>query len=81
VADRTSAEIFSVMFEYLAKSPQDARTKKMADYLWSAASGYDFDAYQMGCDKALLKLGLASMGLNPEYPEDGETIIYRDRDR
>lgn len=69
MADRTSAEIFSMMFEMLAENPTEEH-KKMAKKLWPKRMHYDFSDYQMGCDKALLKLGLAVMaGKEIEYAE------------
>lgn len=58
MADRTSAGIFGSVFEHLAEQPDD-RAKKFAVWLWRQQGEYDFSPYQMGCDKALMKLGLA----------------------
>lgn len=76
MSDHSSAELFGNIFNYLAKDPISDEALKMAKWLWSATSGYDFSAYQMDCDEALIKLGLARKGINPEYPEDGETVLY-----
>lgn len=72
MADRTSAAIFGEIFERLAKLP-DNRNKAMAKWLWKKAGSYDFCDEQMGCDKALIRLGLAKAGKD-EYGD--ETIIY-----
>jgi len=74
MADRTSAAVFSTIFEALAKGNIDP--KKLAKQLMKATREYDFNTYQMDCDKALLKLGVAKMGVDPEYPEDGERVLY-----
>jgi hypothetical protein len=58
MADRTSAEIFAMVFDYLADEKVISK-ERMADMLWDASQGYDFTSDQMGCDDALVKLGLA----------------------
>lgn len=30
----------------------------------------------MGADKALVELGLARRGLDTDYPDDGEVLLY-----
>lgn len=77
MSDRTSAGIFAEVFSYLAIGPIDAGTLKFAARMWESSRQYDFDPYQMGCDEALLKLGLAKRGVRPEYPSDGEVVLYR----
>jgi len=53
MADRTSAALFSYLFEKLADNePIDAK------YLWELQNNYDFSPQQMECDEALEKLGL-----------------------
>lgn len=69
MSDRTSAEIFSMIFEMLAENPTDEH-KKMAKKIWPQRNHYDFSDYQMGCDKALIILGLAT--------REGEEIEYKD---
>jgi len=76
MADRTSARLFARFFTYLAKvGGGDALAE--AHELWEEIYEYDFDYYQLGCDEALLVLGLARKGVHPDYPEDGETILYK----
>lgn len=53
-----------------------AEHKAMALKIWPFTQEYDFDEYQMGCDEALIKLGLARMTVDPRYPEDGEVVVY-----
>jgi hypothetical protein len=77
VSDRTSAGIFGLVFEHLAKQP-DERAKKFAAVMWKEATNYDFDYRQMYVDEALIELGLAKRGVDPDYPEDGETVLYKD---
>jgi hypothetical protein len=57
MADRTSAALFGKVFDYLAEEPE--QNEKFAAWLWKQTGNYDFSYYQMGCDKALVKLGLA----------------------
>jgi hypothetical protein len=58
MADRTSASLFATFFEMLAKDPTDEH-KAMARKLWPMRREYDFSEYQMYCDEALKRLGLA----------------------
>lgn len=76
MADRSGAALFGDLFAYLAKTP-DERARTFALRLWDMRSGHDFDDYQMGCDDALIALGLAQRGIDPRYPNDGEVTIYR----
>ena len=75
MADRTSAEVFGRVFQILAKNPTD-ENKEIAKELFSYTNEYDFSHYQMYADESLIALGLAKLGIDPRYPEDGEVIIY-----
>lgn len=75
MADRTSAGLFGYFFKMLARNPTDEH-KAMARELWPQTRGYDFANYQMDADEALITLGLAFRGIDPDYPEDGEVVIY-----
>ena len=44
--------------------------------MWALRSEYDFSDYQMESDEALIKLGLARRGIDPDYSEDEETTLY-----
>lgn len=77
MADRTSAELFAQIFEYLAKQPTTEERDKFAEKMWGLTGNYDFNAYQIGEDEALMKLGLARRGVDPDYPDDGETVLYK----
>lgn len=59
MSDRTSAEIFAIIFEELAKNPTEEH-KAIARKIWPKRTQYDFSDYQMYCDEALVKLGLAA---------------------
>ena len=74
MADRTSAEIFGKIFEYLATDPE--RHKEFAQVLAGFAGEYDFDPYQMYCDEALIKLNLIRPALPEEIEDYGENIYY-----
>jgi hypothetical protein len=79
MSDRTSAEIFGEIFKLMAKlEEKDPRLSlgEEAKYFWNKARDYDFNDYQMCCDKALIALGLAKMGTHPDYPDDGEIVLY-----
>ena len=75
MADRTSAGLFGKIFELLAKNPTDEH-KAIAKEIFAETGDFDFNYYQMYADEALMKLGLARKGVDPRYPEDGETILY-----
>ena len=75
MADRTSAEVFGMMFEFLAEDPREQH-KAFARKLWEKSNHYDFNPYQMYCDDALVALGLARLGLDPDCPEEGEMMLY-----
>ncbi len=77
MADRTSAAIFAEVFEFLAETPDDPRTKAFAEKMWTRTHEHDFNSYQMECDEALLKLGLAQRSKN-EFGD--EKIVYKDCD-
>lgn len=77
MADRTSASLFGKIFDLLAKNPTE-ENKAIAAEIYPMRNGFDFSDYQMYCDESLIKLGLAKMGINPKYPEDGEVVIYND---
>lgn len=75
MADRTSAEIFGQIFELLAgDKPLDRRA--FARQVWDMGLNYDFHWAQMGCNEALIKLDLARKGIDPDHPEEGETVLY-----
>lgn len=75
MADRTSASLFAEIFRMLACDEPPDR-KALAKKFWDESANYDFSPYQLYCDDALIKLGLARRGVDPEFPEDGETILY-----
>lgn len=75
MADRTSAGLFAKIFELLAKNPTDEH-RAMAREIWSFTGEYDFSPYQMSADDSLIALGLARVGVNSRYPEDGVVILY-----
>lgn len=45
--------------------------------MWDLTGNYDFSPYQIGEDDALVKLGLARRGVDPEHPDEGETLLYK----
>lgn len=87
MADRTAAEIFSKVFDILAKEV-DETSVKAAQEIWDEMANYDFIPRQLHCDdESLVSLGLAKWVsakiLNEKYPdegyrEDSDTLIYID---
>jgi hypothetical protein len=69
MADRTSAGLFGSIFEILAENGGD-KDKEYALKFWEIKEdgGYDFSDYQMYCDEALVKLGLARLVDDQEDP-------------
>jgi hypothetical protein len=77
MADRTSAYVFALIFRELALLPEG---RDIAKRIWGHTMKYDFSQYQMECDEALISLGLARRGVDPDYPDEGETVFYADAD-
>ncbi len=71
MADRTSASLFAMIFEYLATDKNIGHAKKLARNIYGWTYNYDFRSYQMYCDEALLTLDLAKR----DEDEEGETLV------
>lgn len=69
--------IMGRVFEMIAEEIPEARRKTVARKFWKMAGEIDFSDDEMECDKALIKLGLAKMAIDPNYPEDGLGVVYR----
>jgi hypothetical protein len=77
MADKTAAGIFGDIFEYLAKNPTGSiENKEFAKVLLGMANNYRFGFCEMDCDDALVALGLAQVGIDPDYPDDDECVMY-----
>lgn len=76
MADRSSAYILGRVFEMIADELRGAARDRVAADFWHLSREYDFTESQMHADEALILLGYARKGIDPEYPEDGEGIIY-----
>ncbi len=77
VSDRSSAYLFARIFGLIDQHVHDAKKRrKLALEFWKESREHDFSPYQLGCDKVLMKLGLARRGVDPDYPEEGETTLY-----
>ncbi|HPO92897.1 MAG TPA: hypothetical protein PL072_05440 [Phycisphaerales bacterium] len=72
MADRTSAGLFGMFFNVLAKNPTEEH-RQMALEVYRETRNYDFNDYQMYCDDALVTLGLARKKIDPE---DGEERMF-----
>lgn len=68
MSDRTSAGIFGDLFRFAAK--QNPPDTKLGKELWKMQRGYDFSPCQMGADKELLKLGLATCAKDADGYEE-----------
>ncbi len=76
MSDGTSSGIFGEVFRMLAEDPTEQH-KEMASKIFAMTENYDFSYCEMEVGDELIKLDLAKMGIDPDYPEDGETIIYK----
>jgi hypothetical protein len=76
MADRRGAETFGRLFRFLAGQGGLLDPCDLACRLWEEQKRHDFSPHQMECDAALIVLGLARPGVDPEFPEEGETILY-----
>jgi hypothetical protein len=77
MADRSGAYLFSRIFRLLNEHVQDTQARrKIALEFWKESQSYDFSPDQMDCDDVLMKLGLARQGVDPDYPEEGEIVLY-----
>lgn len=77
MADRTSAGIFSEVFEFLAGTSKLSK-EEMVKKFWEDARYYDFSTCQMDCDESLVKLGLAVECKCGGMVYKGETADYHD---
>jgi hypothetical protein len=73
MGDSSGAYLFGMLFDRLAKEPDDDRRKKLVQFFWKEAGSHDFSDCEMECDDSLVKLGLAKE--NPD-PEDHECPGY-----
>lgn len=80
MSDRTSAYLFARMFKYLARTPDEPEARKFARELMRESREYDFSNDQMGCDNALIKLGVAAKGIDPDDPDEHERVLYMGED-
>ena len=76
MADRTAAYLFGSIFDLIDVHVPKDEQKKIALEYWKQSRAYDFSPYQMGVDETLIRLGLACKGVDPRYPDDGETVLY-----
>lgn len=70
MSDRTAAELFSSIFQVLA-SDKPINRIAWAHEFWRRSKDYDFSPYQLYCDDALVKLGLAVERDGPDGSEIG----------
>ena len=78
MADRTAAEIFGYFFNTAARMKLTPDVRVLVRKMYWMSKKYDFSPYQMECDEALIQLGLAKMKVDPDYPEDGEVVVYKE---
>lgn len=76
MADRSSAYLFGCIFDLIDECVPEPKRTEEALRFWKMSREYDFSDSQMESDEVLTRLGLAQKGVDPHYPEDGETTIY-----
>lgn len=77
MGDSRGAYTFGEVFTALA---DDKLTKRdVAEKIWALLREYDFADYEMECDEALIKLGLAKKGIDPDWPDLGVTTVFKER--
>lgn len=74
MADRTSAYLFTQVFEHLAAEPITDCDRDFAQYMWALTQDYDFMDQQLECDDVLVALGLAKRVEPTEDEPSG--IVY-----
>lgn len=75
MSDKINAELFGILFDVLAQNPNE-ENKTLAKQFFKLSDSYDFSYSQLCADEALITLGLAKRGINPEWPDEGETVLY-----
>ena len=73
MTDRTSAHTFAQIFRLLAEDPTDEH-KRLAREIWKFSAECDFCGLDMRADDACLALGVARVGIDPDYPEDWQLL-------
>lgn len=76
MADRDSAYIFGRVFEMIDALVPESEKREAARKFWKMSREFDFSDDDMHADKALVALGLARKGIDPDYPDDGPTMLY-----
>lgn len=80
MADRNSAYLFAEIFRLIDEEITDPdRRARLAAKFWAMSRDYDFSDCQMESDEALIRLGLATIGVDPDYPQDGQCTVYKKR--
>lgn len=79
MADRTSAEIYRSIFRRLAEDPEAPKHRAWALAFWRESHAHDFSPDQMGCDDALVALGLAQRVLVTRANWTADETFYADR--
>jgi hypothetical protein len=80
MADRTSAHVAGEIFDLLAENPTEEIMRLARKIYDIFTSNCDFSDEQMGATEACLALGIARLGIRPEYPEDGEVALWPGED-
>jgi hypothetical protein len=58
MSDRSSPQIFYLIYTLLAVNPT-AEHREIAAKLWKLSQKFDFSDYELGCEEAMIALGIA----------------------
>lgn len=58
MSDRKSPEIFYLIYTLLAANPT-VEHQEIAAKLWKLSQRFDFSDHELGCEKAMIALGIA----------------------
>jgi len=79
MGDTSSAALFGDIFDVLAKLPATEERDWLARYLWKRTEEFDFSDRELEADASLVELGVAYWGVDPEEPEAGPVVLYREK--
>lgn len=75
MTDKNSAQLYGILFEVLAEDPTE-ENKALAKIFFDQSDAYAFTHDQMDVDEALITLGLAKREIDPDFPDEGEQVLY-----
>lgn len=74
--DAPQAQLFGFLFKEMARFPPSQERTAYLARLWKQAEVYEFSWADMRADEALLVLGLAMKGPDPNPEAEGKEIVF-----